>query len=611
MNKLALGACIIACTSILGGCAVPKRPLIERPAPLAVAKPPQAVPGTGTGELPNGGVSPMEPPIFEGPMPGEIVEGTIEPEIPSLEYINDRIFEYGRKLERWKELDSKSMAKALEENETAEMVSCFRRLQNVVKGYSDLRSKVMLTESLPSPDRISDAAIFELQKNDIEFMESSCARLLASEDDVNVDWNQREEGADLSQLEILIERYSENREYEEVVQVWQKIPESQLKRVHLRAKILYGNALMYLHQEDKAAEIYQQVVDQMSDSNEQATDLVSLRKILADLYTASGNYKAAAIEYNKISDDYQNIGQLEQWSKLQLSILDRSMGTGPELQEYASLLRNYLGFIPEQDGYKVLWQAEKFLEEYPYSPVVSNVDAIKEKTKEAADRWFDGFMAGVENLTAEKKFDGALEKLETLPVDILEPEKQRIVKGKNEELMIAEAVDKETDRVAIIQGLQNQWNEAMLFMNEEKYDEAITVFANLLDSEYSVKAAEKIKEASLEAANADRKKAAGLFMRFTKTTDLESRKKLLLESRRLLKNILVKYPDVEIAPKVNSNIERVEQEMFAIDPALMVLEDQEEVPNTGFDGADRVFAPLGTDSGEQQPNPAQELQINQ
>ncbi|KJR98445.1 MAG: hypothetical protein VR65_20715 [Desulfobulbaceae bacterium BRH_c16a] len=553
----------------------------------------------------------MEPPIFEGPMPGEIVEGTIEPEIPSLEYINDRIFEYGRKLERWKELDSKSMAKALEENETAEMVSCFRRLQNVVKGYSDLRSKVMLTESLPSPDRISDAAIFELQKNDIEFMESSCARLLASEDDVNVDWNQREEGADLSQLEILIERYSENREYEEVVQVWQKIPESQLKRVHLRAKILYGNALMYLHQEDKAAEIYQQVVDQMSDSNEQATDLVSLRKILADLYTASGNYKAAAIEYNKISDDYQNIGQLEQWSKLQLSILDRSMGTGPELQEYASLLRNYLGFIPEQDGYKVLWQAEKFLEEYPYSPVVSNVDAIKEKTKEAADRWFDGFMAGVENLTAEKKFDGALEKLETLPVDILEPEKQRIVKGKNEELMIAEAVDKETDRVAIIQGLQNQWNEAMLFMNEEKYDEAITVFANLLDSEYSVKAAEKIKEASLEAANADRKKAAGLFMRFTKTTDLESRKKLLLESRRLLKNILVKYPDVEIAPKVNSNIERVEQEMFAIDPALMVLEDQEEVPNTGFDGADRVFAPLGTDSGEQQPNPAQELQINQ
>ena len=37
-----------------------------------------------------------------------------------------------------------------------------------------------------------------------------------------------------------------NKEYEEIVQVWSKIPESQRCRIHLRTKILYGNALMYL-----------------------------------------------------------------------------------------------------------------------------------------------------------------------------------------------------------------------------------------------------------------------------------------------------------------------------------------------------------------------------
>ena len=599
MNKIALSVCIIACTLTFWGCALPKKPLIERPVPTVTQQPP--VISGAEQNLPPRNVTPPQPLAIEAPLPGEIIEENIETDLPSLQYINDRIFEYGRKLDRWKELDSQSVTMALKEDETAEMVRCFRRLQNVLKGYSDLRGKVMQTQKVSAADRIASAAIFELQKNDIEFLESTCSRLLANPEDRSADWNQRETGADLSQLETLIDRYSANREYEEVIQVWQKIPEAQTGRVHLRTKILYGNGLMFLHQEEKAAEIYQQVVDQMTDSDEQATDLVSLRKVLADLYTASGNYKAAAIQYKKISDDYQNIGRLEEWSKLQLSILDRSMGGGPELSEYAAMLRNYLGFIPEQDGFKVLWQAEKFLNEYPYSPVASNVEQIKERVKSAADKWFDGFMAGVDKLSAEKKFKEALELLETMPVDILGPDKQLIVKGKNEELILAEAVDKETERMALIQDLQSQWNKGMLLIKEEKYDEAIAAFTNLLDTEYSVKAEEKIKEVSLEAAKADRKKAANLFIRFTKTTDIESRKKLLVESRRLLKNILVKYPGVEIGPKVIGNIDRVEQEMVAIDPALLVLADQEESTAESPDGADRVFAAPEPKGSKTQP----------
>jgi len=339
------------------------------------------------------------------------------------------------------------------------------------------------------------------------------------------------------------------------------MPPTQLGRVNFRTKIHYGNALIHLNQQAKAAEMYQQVVDQMSVSDDQATDLVSLRKVLADLYMASGNTKAAAIQYHKISEDYQNIGRIEEWSKLQLSALDRAAEAGPEMREYSTLLRNYLGFVPEEDGYKVLWQAEKFLEQYPYSPVSSNVEAIKENVKTAADKWFDGFMAGVDKLSGEKKFKEAQEKLETIPANILGPDKQLVVKSKNDELLMGAAVDQETDRIAQIQDLQNQWNRGMLLAGEEKFEEAIGVFAGLLDSEYSAKAQEKIKELSLAAAQADRKKAANLFVRFTKTTDLESRKKLLLESRKVLKDILVKYPNVDIGPKVISNIERVEQEM--------------------------------------------------
>ncbi len=56
--------------------------------------------------------------------------------------------------------------------------------------------------------------------------------------------------------------------------------------------------------------------------------------MLADLYTASGNYRSATTEYKKISEDYLKIGQLEEWSKLQLSILDRSKDGSPELKEF-------------------------------------------------------------------------------------------------------------------------------------------------------------------------------------------------------------------------------------------------------------------------------------
>jgi tetratricopeptide (TPR) repeat protein len=343
---------------------------------------------------------------------------------------------------------------------------------------------------------------------------------------------------------------------------------------------------MYLHQEEKAAEIYQQVVNQLSDSDEQARDLISLRKMLADLYIASGNYGSAATEYKKISEDYSKIGALEEWSKLQLSLLDRAQGGSPELKEFSEMLRNYLGFIPERDGYKIAWQAEKFQTNYPYSLVTSNVDLIKESVITAADKWFNDFLAKVDKLGHEKKFDEALKLLDTMPTDIVDVEKQLVLKAKNEELLMAEAVENETGKMARIQDLQNQWNNGMLLANGDRYEEAVVVFTSLLGTDYSQKAETKIKELSLEAAKEDRRKAADLFMRFTKTTDPESRKRLLVESRKLLKNILVKYPDVEITPKVIGNIERVEQEMNAIDPNLVFMADQDPTPAVRDEGTD-------------------------
>lgn len=500
---------------------------------------------------------------------------TTETVMPSMNYINDRIFEYSRKLDRWKDLDNQSLAVNLSQEDTEQMVRCFRRLQNVLNGYTGLQEEILQSRRLAGTGEVSGAVMQELQKSDIEFLESPCGRLLSAPDDKGAGWGQREETADLAQIETLIERYAANQEYEEVVQVWLQIPQGQIERVDLLSKLRYGSALMYLHQEEQAAEVYQQIVDQMSSSEEQSTDLISLRKILADLYTASGNFSAAELQYDKISQDYIMLGEIDEWSKLQLSILERSLKGSPELTEYSGLLRNYLGFIPEKDGYKIAWQAEDFLLNYPYSAVSSNVDIIKAKSQQRADKWFNSFMGKIDQLVTDKKFPEAIELLETVPTDLIDDERREILKLKKDDLVLAEAVDRETNKLAKVQELQRKWNNGMLMVKAERFDEAITIFTEMLDTEYGVKAEEKINEVSLLAAKAERRKAASLFIRFTKTTDLDSQKKLLLESRKMLKDILVKYPDVEIAEKVRGNIERVEQEMNSLDPMLLQTADND------------------------------------
>ena len=519
---------------------------------------------------------PLELPVIEIPKDREIAVGEPQVLLP-IDYVNDRIFEYGRKLDRWKELDEQSVVMNLTEEQTEAMVRCFRDLQKVLNSYGKLHDDLLQRNVISTSEMFTTEDVMNLQRTDIAFLDSICGKMLGGgAEDKAAGWQERQEDADLNQIETLIDRYSSSKEYDEVIQVWLKVPTYQVDRVDLKTKILYGNALMFLGQQEKAAEVYQQIVEEMSVSKEQPTDLISLRKRLADLYAASGNYLAAESQYEQISSDYLNIGKIEEWSKLQLSILERSSKGSPELTEYSSLLREYLGFLPEKDGYKIVWQSDKFLQNYPYSPVSSNVDIIKEDALMRADGWFNTFFTKVDDLVNEKKFQDAMELLQTIPEDIIGAEKVQQVKAKTEELVLAEAVERETIKIERMQELQRRWNEGMTLADSNSFDAAIAIFTELLDTEYSSKAQIKIEELSLQAAKDDRKKAAELFIRFTKTSDIESRKRLLVESRKILRNILVKYPDVEIAQRVLGNIERVEKEMNEIDPTLLVKIEKEE-----------------------------------
>jgi hypothetical protein len=160
--------------------------------------------------------------------------------------------------------------------------------------------------------------------------------------------------------------------------------------------------------------------------------------------------------------------------------------------------------------------------------------------------------------------------------DMINDQQRDLLNARNDELALAEAAERETTKMAKEQELEQRWNNGLQLVSSGRYDEAIKVFDGMMETELGARADAKIVEISSMAAKEDRRKAADLFIRFTKTQDVEVRKNLLVDSRRLLKGILVKYPRADITDKVLGNIQRVEQEMNAIDPNLIAEADSRD-----------------------------------
>ncbi|MFH2124357.1 MAG: hypothetical protein ABIJ50_12860 [Pseudomonadota bacterium] len=592
---------IVSCSMVMSGCLYEQKRIIDPAAPVAAeqtqsASVGQLVDATGTGEIAKPSVPVQETdllrrsvqPVQQPDMPGQQAEGFM----PSLEYVTSRIAQYNKKMDRWRERDSQTAVLRIPADESEKMVSCFQDLHKILTGYSRLREILLQQVSMPTGGSISAKEVYDLQQSDIAFLDGFCGQVVAADEVNGAGLMKGDDSAKLSPVEAMIAQHAANGEFEELVQVWKQMPEAMAARVQLNTRILYGNALMALRQQEEAASIFRQMVDQMVSPGGQATDLLSLRKILADLYVASGKYQDAEAQYLAISKDYKSMASIEEWAILQRSILERSEQGGPELQEYSDLLKNYLGFNPAKDGYTVVWQSDKFLQTYPYSPVASNVDFIRTAAREQADKWSKTVLVEADELAGQKRYQEALSKLETVPGAIVNPDTQQQIAKKTGDLALAEKLESETAKLEKTQELDRRWNEGVRLMEGGQYDKAIETFTPMLGTEYSSKVDKKIAEASLQAAEAERRNAADIFIRFTKAPDVESKKKLLIESRRRLMDILVKYPGVEITEKVLGNIKRVEKEMNAIDPELVKQSGRVGEETSQFSGANPSTVPV-------------------
>jgi tetratricopeptide (TPR) repeat protein len=502
--------------------------------------------------------------------------------MPSVAFVTGRISAYNKKMDVWHKRDSQAAVLQIPAGESEKMVGCFRELQKILNGYNRLHETLLRQASLPVGTGMnSPKEIYGLQQDDITFMDGFCGQMVASDGAVGSNsWEQGNTGNGLSPVEVLIARHAANREYEELVQAWQQMPAPAAAQVSLQTKILYGNALIALQRDEDATQVYRLLVEQMAPADGVAVDILAVRKTLADLYFATRNYREAESQYMEISKSYKGETVVEDWAILQRALLQKGGQSEEELHEYTELLRNYLGFDPAKDGYTVVWQADKFLQVFPKSAVALNVDFIRTAVREQADQWAKSNGGDAAALAGQQQGQGAggevmapnfsgqpSSAFSSSSVQAAQAQSQ--IPPEIDSGAVSLPVANTESRVEDSREIERRWSEGQRLMAEAQYDKAIEMFTPLLNSQEALKAEKKIAEASTLAAEAERRRAADIFIRFTKATDSGTRKKLLVESRRILLDILVKYPGVDITDKVVGNIKRVEKEIDAIDPSLL------------------------------------------
>jgi len=330
----------------------------------------------------------------------------------------------------------------------------------------------------------------------------------------------------------------------------------------------YGSALLKVGRPGDAGKVFQDLLDRFRQKEEPDREF-QLMQHIADIHFSQEEYAKAFELYVDIINRYAGLGEHIDWARKQQSMINARNQQGAEVKSFAALMLAHLSYNPDRDGFKVVRLAEEFVERFPDSNAVPTVNRILFESRDSADKWFARQEQELNRLKSEKKYAEALQFIEQLPLQEVPGDRREPVTRMADELIAAQFQEAEARRLEQASILQETWATGENHLRAREYDQAIEAFSALLDTEYGDRAREQIDEAANLSARDDRRKAAELFVQANGTADREARVRLLFESRRLLQDILVKYPQSDVVDKVRNNLDRIEQEIMAVDPTLL------------------------------------------
>jgi len=492
--------------------------------------------------------------------PGEI--------LPALTLVDDRIIAYENKLQALVDFSAEALRVPLDVEQQEKIAACQRQIQNILADYNALHENFLKESSGRLVEISLTDQLVSVERKDIGFLESDCQQIIQTNQQSGA-WITGTKYRLIEEKEKEIAQAMARKDYLPVIDIYEQLPMENRQDLSIETTYDYGKALLHTGSAKKAELVFLDLLERIRRESQVKREF-HLMKLIADINFGMEEYNKAFERYVDIINRYAGLGGNVEWARKQQSVIGSRGRKGTEVRSYAELMLAYLTYNAERDGYNVIMLARNFMGSYPDSVQYPVAERILRESGDRAEAWFAGIVHHINSLMVEKKHEEGLMLIEQLSRLNLLPEKREQLRLLTDELVSAQSEEVETRRQAREKELQEIWNQGQAHLRAKEYDKAIEVFTLLAqDTAYGDRALMQMKEAVQLAAQENRKTAGDLFVQAKRTKDLEKKTELLLASRELLLSILVKYPQSDLVEKAKKNLSQIEEELMAIDPALL------------------------------------------
>lgn len=462
-------------------------------------------------------------------------------------FVESRAMLYRTKADNWQVLTEKMQSFGISQKQEEQWQKCTGLLAELVGGYGTVL------------DGQGDP--LAVIRKDISYAESACDEMFAVHTALIPELLAKFQQEAAGQAAAIVDYYAEKKDYHQVVAAYENAAEfSGEAPADLRLKEIYGRALLHIGRLEKAALVFFQVLVESG-----PYERWPLRLEAAELLIASGQYEKARAEYLHLAEILNSWEDINKSVTDQLALLFAADDHARELALYSQALQAYLSFAG--DGIPNIFESavRELQNTYPGGIHTSAAGRLYRQAEEKVRQNTALTLVQVEQFADAKEFKQALDILAGMKQLRLPADCMSQVDGMISAIRSARDHHIQLEKEKRVQVLADQWQEALNLVDMELYDDSITVFMELLGTDYDSKASVEIEKASLQAAKALRSKAAAVFVKARRATDPATRKALLKESRGILQSIMTRYPQVEIADKVVVNLQVIDEQLLELD----------------------------------------------
>ncbi len=464
---------------------------------------------------------------------------------------------YGKRRDQWQDLERQMVTLGFQERPKA-WYRCLSEVQSLADQYAALLDGRAL------------AGVFtgevELFKKDIFYLESGCDDVRAIGKDALGRW------AEQFSIESDIVHAGPGQFFQGKITALEMFREllAGLPEQRLEAGVRRSFALALLRSGRLEAAL--NLLIESNDKCQLGNDALGLRQLVADLLLATGRVDEARQHYEALEGFFSTLYGVDRWVTDQLTLLRNETTHSGSFALFLNVLRSYLLF----DGKIVPVDMEKGVvgleQAAPGSSLAARGRQLFSMIERQVLTWVESRLEKADELVEKKDFESALEILQELAdLQGLGKIPDEMVREALDKVRLAQSLEVETQRMLQEQELSIKWEDGLNLLDLKQFDDAIEVFASLLDTGYQNQAKEKIVEASNMAAKLLRRQASSLFVEARKAIDPDRKKVLLRESLDLLRTIGSRYPETEILEKVRQNLNYLEEYIGRLDPTLLEI----------------------------------------